>query len=118
MSIETEHEKYHNYQNYIIEKRESRADKKMGQPVNIYYKSPTVSDYLKWILLPLVLGIFTCGIAGIFLLLIWAFKKSNNIARCNYARAVLIKYAIFFALFMFVIFIQMVTNFNNYMRLQ
>lgn len=56
-----------------------------------YIEVPTVKNYLKWILLPTILGIFTCGIGTLVLLIVWACSKDETkLARRNLVRAQLV----------------------------
>lgn len=51
--------------------------------------APGIRDYLIWMLVPGLLGAFTCGIGSIILIIIWACDN-KNMARANYFRATLI----------------------------
>jgi len=56
-----------------------------------YWKKPTeyspqIKDYLKWMIFPSLLGIITCGIGGIILMIIWACN-SKDMPRANFFRA-------------------------------
>lgn len=54
-----------------------------------YYNTPRIRDYLAWMLIPACVGIITCGIGTIILMVVWACDKSN-MARANYFRAIFI----------------------------
>ena len=49
---------------------------------------PNEDEYMKWMLMPLVLGVVTFGAGAVMLLLAWTFDK-RNMARVNYSRAAL-----------------------------
>lgn len=53
-----------------------------------YYGSPSTSDYIKWIMIPTVLSLFTCGVGGLILMVVWACSNEQP-ARRNLMRAYL-----------------------------
>jgi hypothetical protein len=55
----------------------------------LYIPCPKISDYLKWILIPSILGVFTFGIGAIVLMIVWAANE-NNMARANFFRSLFI----------------------------
>lgn len=55
---------------------------------NRQYDIPSTSDYVKWILIPSILSIFTCGIGGLILTVVWACSN-EQLARRNLMRAFL-----------------------------
>lgn len=48
--------------------------------------SPRIKDYLKWMIIPALLGAITFGIGSLILMIVWACD-SNDIPRANYFRA-------------------------------
>lgn len=58
---------------------------------------PSVRDFIGWLLIPAVLGFFTCGIGSLILLIVWAFNQNNRV-RGNFAKAQLLVMIITFAL--------------------
>ena len=56
---------------------------------NNYPQGPSVKDFLVWLLIPTILGAFTCGIGSLILLIVWACSGSNPV-RGNFAKAQLI----------------------------
>lgn len=54
---------------------------------------PQIKDYLIWMLIPTLLGLITCGIGSIILIIVWACD-TKNMARANFFRAQLIVTAI------------------------
>ena len=65
----------------------------MNQNGEVMVPEPKVKDFLLWLLLPSVLGFFTCGIGSLILLIVWAFSGKNHV-RGNFAKAQLIVLAI------------------------
>lgn len=59
--------------------------------------TPTVGDYVKWMLFPTLLGLVTCGIGSLILMIVWACDNKKP-ARANYFRALFIITAIGIAL--------------------
>lgn len=51
--------------------------------------TPSITDYIIWLVVPGLVGAFTCGIGYIILTIVWA-ADSNNMARANFFRAMLI----------------------------
>ncbi len=58
---------------------------------------PSVKDFIGWLLIPTVLGFFTCGIGSLILLIVWAFSNKNRV-RGNFAKAQLLVMIISFVL--------------------
>lgn len=48
--------------------------------------APSIMDYVIWMLAPSLLGMVTCGIGTLVLMIIWACDN-KNMARANYFRA-------------------------------
>ncbi len=58
---------------------------------------PSVKDFIFWMLIPTILGFFTCGIGSLILLIVWAFSGKNHV-RGNFAKAQLLVMIISFVL--------------------
>ncbi len=65
----------------------------MNQNSEIMVPEPKIKDFLFWLLIPSVLGFFTCGIGSLILLIVWACSGKNRV-RSNFAKAQLIVMAI------------------------
>jgi len=48
--------------------------------------TPQIKDYIKWMIIPALLGVVTCGIGSIILMIVWACDN-NDMPRANYFRA-------------------------------
>lgn len=52
-------------------------------------QTPSIADYIVWLVVPGLVGAFTCGIGYLVLTIVWAADNSN-MARANFFRAMLI----------------------------
>ncbi|GEM_PF-6056894 len=77
---------------------------------------PGIMDYLLWMLAPALLGLITCGIGSLILMIIWACDN-KNMARANYFRASFILMGIGVVLgivfFVIIFFIAMAASANG-----
>lgn len=51
--------------------------------------TPSIKDYLKWMIIPSLIGMVTCGIGSLIIIIVWA-TDTKNMARANYFRALLV----------------------------
>ncbi|MDD3253349.1 MAG: hypothetical protein PHV18_12410 [Lachnospiraceae bacterium] len=70
-----------------------------------YYEAPTTKDYVKWLLIPGALSIFTCGIGGLILIVVWACSNEQP-ARRNLMRAILFISALPIMIALFLMFMS------------